>query len=166
MFERSIETLQQLRTYWQILTECIPSMKLKELDVDLCESESEFARFWEDEAEDEFDRDRETFLQDLLSAVKNNFSLRSVKAELFATDLFDDGNKQTLEFFANRNDRLEQWADNPETVEQRKLWPDALGLAERAGPDALFRGLRSALERDYVLVPGTRKRKCESGSMG
>jgi len=155
-FDGSIETLQELRTNWQALTECIPTMKLKELDV--CIDESIPA------VEDEFDR--ETFLQDLLRAVENNFSLRSVKAKLFDTDLFDDGNKQTLAFLANRNESLDQWADNPETVEQRELWPDALGLAERAGPGALFRGLRSVLERDYVSVPGTKKRKRESGSMG
>ena len=37
------------------------------------------------------------------------------------------------------------------------MWPDALGLAERAGPTALFRGLRSVLERDYVSVPDRQK---------
>jgi len=34
-----------------------------------------------------------------------------------------------------------------------------LGLAEKAGPNALFRGLRSVFERDYVSVPGRGKRK-------
>ena len=55
--------------------------------------------------------------------------------------------KETLAFYANRNESLDQWVDHPEKIEQN-LWPDALGLAERAGPNALFRGLRSVLGRD------------------
>ena len=84
-------------------------------------------------------------------AIKNNFSLRSVKGEMAnavrESDLFESAeDKKTLAFYANRNESLDQWVDNPEMVEQRKVWPEALGLAERAGPDALFRGLRSVLE--------------------
>ena len=138
-----IGILQQLQT----LTESIPSMKLKELEVD----------FWENEGSNEFDRD--TIMQDLLHAVEKNFSLRSVKAKLFGTDLFDNDGKQTLAFFANRNELLDQWVSNPAIVEQRKVWPDALSLAQRAGPNALFRGLRSVLESDYGSLPGGRKRK-------
>ena len=59
-----IQTPQQVQT----LTDTIPSMKLKELELEL---------FCEDE-DDEFSR--ETIRQDLLHAVKNNFSLRSVEA--------------------------------------------------------------------------------------
>jgi len=140
-----ITTLQQLQT----LTRSIPSMKLKELRVD----------FWDDddEAEDEFDQ--ESIRQDLLQAVKNNFSLRGVKAFFDDdADLFEN-DKQTLAFYANRNARLDQWVDNPEDIEQRQVWPEALGLAQRAGPDALFRGLRSALESDLTSLLGGRKRK-------
>ena len=54
---------------------------------------------------------------------------------------------------------MDRWVDNPETVEQRKVWPDALGLAERAGPDALFRALRLVLESDYVKLEDKRKPK-------
>ena len=107
-----------------------------------------------------------TVRQELLDAVKNNFSLRSVKArihEYYLDEEFDlfvsAEDKQTLAFYANRNKSLDQWVDHPETVGQRKVWPDALGLAERAGPNALFRGLRSVLESDYVSLPGGRKRK-------
>ena len=134
-------------------------MKLKELEV----------KFWvdedsddEDEAQGEFNR--EAIRQDLLHAVKNNFSLRSVKARTHdytreEFDLFDSvEEKQRLAFYTNRNELLDQWDSNPDLVE-RKVWPDALGLAERAGPDALFRGLRSVLESDYVSLPGGRKRK-------
>ena len=74
-------------------------------------------------------------------------ALRSVEANLF-NRFFND--KQRLAFYANRNESLDEWVDHPETVEQ-KVWPDALGLAERAGPGALFRGLRSVLERDYAV---------------
>jgi len=153
----SIVNLRQLQT----LTESIPSMKLKELEVVFWENEnnnydSDYDSDYEDEAEDEFDE--ETIMQDLIHAVKNNFSLRSVKVWLFGRDP-DNDDKQTLEFYANRNESLDQWVDHPEKVE-RKVWPDALGLAERAGPSALFRGLRSVLERDYGSLPGGRKRKC------
>jgi len=98
---------------------------------------------------------RENARQTLLLAIKNNFSLRSVKARNF----FDDNDKQRLAFYANRNKSLDKWVDNPETVEQQKVWPNALGLAERAGPNALFRGLRLVLGSDYVHLPGARKRK-------
>ena len=119
---------------------------------------------WVDE--DEPEGAREAIRQDLLHAVKNNFSLRSVKARLLEyrlyreeSDLFDSvEEKQRLAFYTNRNELLDQWDSNPDLVE-RKVWPDALGLAERAGPDALFRGLRSVLESDYVSLPGGRKRK-------
>ena len=144
-----IQTPQQLQT----LTESIPSMKLKGLEVDL--------RNYEEEGE----FDRETIRQDLLHAVKNNFSLQSVKARILdvfmvESDLFDSvDEKQRLAFYANRNERLDQWVDNPETVEQQKVWPKVLALAEKAGSDPLFRGLRSVLGRDYVSLPNGRKRK-------
>ena len=138
--------------YLQALTESIPSMKLKELELDFWDNDNSDN---EDEAEGEFDE--ETIMRDLLHAVKNNFSLRSVKAELFGRDP-DNDDKQTLAFYANRNELLDQWVGNPETVEQ-KVWPEALHLSQRAGPNALFRGLRAALESDYGSLPGRRKRK-------
>ena len=95
--------------------------------------------------------------EELLRAVKNNFSLRAVAAEASrsGTDLFDN-DKQTLAFYAIRNESLDQWVDNPETVD-RKVWPEAFNLAQRAGPDALFRGLRSVVESDYVKGKGKRR---------
>jgi len=135
--------------YLQALTQSIPSMKLKELEI--CFSDNEGSDD-EDEAEGEFDR--ETIRQDLLNAVKNNFSLRSLKAELSEIDLFDNDDKQTLAFYAKRNEILDQWVDKPEIVDQCKVWPDALNLAQKAGPNALFRGLRSVLESDYGSLPG------------
>ena len=151
-----IETAQQLQT----LTRSIPSMKLKEMEV--------FFRHIEgsDLEDEEGGFDQENISQDLLHAVKNNFSLRSLKGKLsfpFGEDrnLFESiEDKQTLAFYANRNRCLDLWVDNPERVEQRKVWPEALGLAQRAGPDALFRGLRLVLEsEEYVISKGRRKRK-------
>ena len=152
----TIVNLHQLQT----LTQSIPSMHMRELEI----------RFWADEGSDDEDDEegefsRETIRQDLLHAVKNNFSLRAVKAEMLtgndeSDDLFERAeDKQRLAFYVNRNESLDQWVDHPVTVEQQKLWPAALGLAERAGPDALFRGLHSVLGRDYVSLPGGRKRK-------
>ena len=134
-----IESRQQLQT----LTQSIRSMKLKGLEIDLAPSFTEALK------------------HDLLRAVENNFTLLSVKGILDdGTDFFDsDDDKQRLAFYANRNERLDRWADNPEIVEQRKVWPEALNLAQKAGPNALFRGLRSVFESDYVSLPGSRKRK-------
>jgi len=42
---------------------------------------------------------------------------------------------------------------------QQKVWPEALSLSQRAGSNALFRGLRSALESDCVSLKGVRKHK-------
>ena len=107
--------------------------------------------------------------QNLLLAIKNNFSLRSVKGDIeyrYESDLFESAeDKQRLTFYANRNESLDQWVNNPEMVEQQKVWPDALGLAQRAGPDALFRGLRSTLGSDNVSWKGRRKCKHPQSSV-
>ena len=135
----TIRSQQELQT----LTQSIPSMKLKELEVDI-----------------HGHLITENSRQGLLQAARNNFSLRRVKGKLSdGTDFFDsDDDEQRLAFYANRNESLDQWVDNPETFDQ-EVWPEALSLAERAGPEALFRGLRSVLGRDYVSLPGERKRK-------
>ena len=141
-FEIGIIHSQQ---HLQALTGSIPLMHITELDVAF---------------EGQILRENANPRQNLLLAIKNNFSLRSVKGEMQDDDLFGTAeDKQRLAFYANRNESLDQWVDHPETVEQ-KVWPDALGLAERAGPSALFRGLRSVLGSDYVHLPGVRKRKC------
>jgi len=100
--------------------------------------------------------------QDLLLAVKNNFSLRIVKGKLFldgSYDIFNEVDKMRLVSYADRNECLDQWADNPETIDDQKVWPEALKLAEKAGPNSLFQGLRSVLESDYVSSRSGRKRK-------
>ena len=130
------------RELLQSLRESIPKMRIKQLHVVIS-----------DAVHDENDK------QLLLQAVKNNFSLRSIRGERpSGRDIFDDDDKARLVFYANRNERLDQWVDNPEPVD-RKVWPEALGLAEQAGPNSFFRGLRSVLQSDYVSLQAGRKRK-------
>ena len=139
----NIQSQQQL----QALTASIPLMRIKELEV-LVEGVL---------------GENENGKQDLLLAVKNNFSLRSVKCNRYlngSSDIFNEVDKMRLVSYADRNKRLDQWVDNPEKVDDdRKVWPEALKLAEQAGPDSLFRGLRSVLGGDYVSLPAGRKRK-------
>jgi len=132
-----VQSHQQLHA----LADSIPLMRVKELKVVF---DSEF--------------DEENAKHVLLQAVKSNFSLRSFKDHRPGRDLFNDNDKARLMFYANRNELLDQWVGNPETVEQ-KVWPDALALAEKAGPDSLFRGFRSVLGGDSTGLRIGRKRK-------
>ena len=133
-----IQSPEQLRT----LTDSIPLMRVKELQVVMAS-----------------DFDVEDAKPLLLQAIKNNFSLLSVKGKRVREELFDANDKTRLVFYAGRNERLDQWVENPETSEQ-KLWPEALKLAEKAGPDSLFRGLRSVLGGDSAGLRAVgRKRK-------
>jgi len=75
------------------------------------------------------------------------------------SDLFDAEYKTRLVFFANCNKCLDQWVDIPETVDDQKVCPKALKLAEQAGPDSLLCVLRSVLGGDYVKLRAGRKRK-------
>lgn len=138
----------------ELLTRSIPSMRVKELEIHV------------------HNHGGDNMKESVLEAVKNNFSLRSVTGRQIrhgdfanaGAGLFDeDDDQQRLAFYADRNQRVEQWVENPETVVDQKVWPDALMLAQRAGPDSLFRGLRSVFESEYVnttgLLRGGRKRK-------
>ena len=64
---------------------------------------------------------RENAKQLLLQAVKNNFSLRSVQGDRGGRSIFDDDDETRLVFYADRNERLDQWVDNPETVEPKSV---------------------------------------------
>ena len=141
--ERFKMGLIRYRQQLQALAQSIPSMRIRELEVDIQDHLV-----------------RENSRQCLLQAARNNFSLRRVKGKRSdGSDFFDsDDDKQRLAFYANRNECLDQWVKKPETSDQ-KVWPEALSLAESAGPEALFRGLRSVLGRDYVSLPRGRKRK-------
>ena len=133
-------TNQQLRT----LTQRIPSLRIRELQITAQHLNIETAK------------------QDLFLAMEKNFSLRLVKGKIvtgIGSDLFESArDKQRLAFYANRNESLDQWVDNPERAD-RKVWPEALALAEKAGPDSLFRGLRSVLGSDSASLANGRKRK-------
>ena len=136
-----IRSQQQLRT----LTESIPKMRIKELKVVI-----------------DTNIGAGNMKQHLLSAAQNNFSLQSVDGKRvhngFVRDVFDDDDKLRLAFYANRNKLLDQWADHPETID-RKVWPKALKLAEKAGPSSLFQGLRSVLGGGSTGLRVGRKRK-------
>jgi len=108
----------------------------------------------------------------LLDAIRKNFSLRSVVGGVYSVmaeniedssfrrELFTEHDKEKLAFYADRNERLGQWVCNPKTVE-KKVWPDALKLAEESGPNSIYQGLRLVVESDYVSLPsrsGKRKR--------
>jgi len=121
----------QSQEQFQILTASIPLMRIKGLEIEV-----------------DSDRyDEANVKQLLLQAVKNNFSLRSVQGDRDGESIFDDDDETRLTFLADRNEHLDQWVDNPESIEQ-KVWPEALKLAERAGPNSLFQGLRSVLGGD------------------
>jgi len=139
----SIETSRQLQT----LLQSIPSMPIRELDVVFD------GPIFDGQVRHENANPR----QNLLLAVKNNFILQSVNFLRPGYDrpslLESAEDKQRLALYTSRNESLDEWVKNPERVVNQKVWPDALGLAERAGPNALFRGLRSVLGRDYVKLP-------------
>jgi len=130
---------QQLRS----LTDSIPLMRIKKLKIDV-----DGDRYVEEEDAKQL----------LLQAVKNNFSLRSVRAYIrrsglfWYNNIFNAGEKKILVFYTDRNEHLDHWVNNPERVD-RKVWPEALKLADQAGPDSLFRGLNSVLGSDSASLP-------------
>jgi len=127
------------------LTKCIRAMKVKELEFDIVPS----AR---------------NMKQDLLEALKNNYSLRSVKGCVkdevgFNVDaLFNDNDESRLRDYADRNARLAEWVDNPATV-PRYLWPEAMKLAMEASEGSLFCSLRALSGSNIGSTLGRRKRK-------
>ena len=102
----------------------------------------------------------------LMTALESNYSLQSVDGSTrqnrwsAVTLLFDENDKHRLQLFADRNDRLAKWIENPNTIE-RNLWPDYLNLAEEAGPDTLLACLRALSGYELVSPQGRRKRKAE-----
>ena len=97
-------------------------------------------------------------LQDLLQALKRNYSLQQVQHD-FDPPEFDAADQSKLDLYLERNKRLAQWVENPATV-PRHLWPDATKLALEAGESALFASLRTVLGSDYTSsLCGKRKRK-------
>jgi len=153
---KSYRSQEQIRS----LSRSIPLMKVKKLDIELVECDwLQHCQVTEEDKEQ------------LLHAVKKNLRLRSLQCTLrrrhYITqteekrDLFDQGErKRRLAFYIHRNECVGQFAEEPEKVD-RKVWPDALGLAQQAGKDVLFTSLLSVLGSDYVnlFAGGRRKRK-------
>ena len=107
--------------------------------------------------------------QALLEAVGNNFCLRSVMGTVRELDyvhgswpdLFADAeDKQRLEFYMDRNQRLEEWVKNPAPVRE-DVWPEALQLADRAGPNTLYQSMLALSEFGIGLTAGQRERSTE-----
>ena len=126
----------------QSLADAIPSMKIRELVI-------------------QFDhngyQNRDRTLQTLRQALKNNFTLQSVKCQYGDDDQFDaSAEDDTMKFYLERNTRLAQWVENPATV-PKHLWKEATTLAAKAGAETLFRLLRKI--GPEVLPVGRRKRK-------
>ena len=96
--------------------------------------------------------------QTLRQALKNNFTLQSVKYQYGRDyDQFDaSAEDDTMKFYLQRNVRLAQWVENPATV-PKHLWKEAATLATKAGPESLFGLLRKI--GPEVLPVGGRKRK-------
>lgn len=146
----TINSLQQL----QSLTDIIPLLPIRELEIWFAAGLFHGHRHAE-----------ETVRQDILRSVKKNFCLRSVVGStifvgpLHRRPMFNrDEEQRRLAFFFSRNERLDQWIDNPTTLDQ-KLWPKALAVAAQAGRDKLYTSLRSVLTSNYVSLQGGKKRR-------
>ena len=126
----------------QTLADALPSMKIRELAV-------RFVFMGRNE--------RNHIMQTLCRAVKNNFTLQSVKYQFGVGVVFLDASAgdETLQFYLKRNIRMAQWVDNPATL-PKYLWKEATTLAAKAGPETLFRLLR---KEPTVLPVGNQKRK-------
>jgi len=66
--------------------------------------------------------------------------------------------------FSATNVAVEEWDETLHAMHQllgstTSIQRFEFEQAEKAGPDALFRGLRSVLQSDYGSLPGGRKRK-------
>lgn len=72
-------------------------------------------------------------------------------------DLFAEEDKQLRE----RNQRVVEWVENPATI-RRDVWPEALKLAERAGPDTLFKNLIALSRSGIGLKQGRGKLATEA----
>jgi len=100
----------------------------------------------------------ENMKQDLVEAVKRNFSLLSLESNILDDDpVF----RARIQFYLDRNARLEQWIQNPASV-PRELWPEAMKLALDAGHGILYaflRALAGSQSDSLQQKSGERKRK-------
>ena len=127
----------------QIVANAIPTMKLRVLTVQFGHLGS---------------MDRARIQQTLRQAVKDNYTLQSVKYQFGVRNPSDASeDDETFQFYLQRNIRLAQWAENPATV-PKHLWKEATTLATKAEPTMLFRLLRKI---GPEVLPVGRKRKRE-----
>lgn len=81
---------------------------------------------------------------DLIQAVKKNASLRTVVANLYHGDFFDEDDKRNLKEYAARNEDIYLWIASPASM-CMGAWPKALETALVTGPDTVFRLLRCSV---------------------
>ena len=114
--------VRQLTTYLgplRIVADFIPSMKIQELMI-------QFGFLGPNE--------RDRMKQTLRQAVKDNYTLQSVKYQFGGRNPSDASeDDETFQFYLQRNIRLAQWVENPATV-PKHLWKEATTLATKAGP--------------------------------
>jgi len=125
----------------QSLADTIPSMKIRELVV-----QSDYNGY----------RNRDRTLQTLRQALRNNFTLQSVKYRLFDIPFDASVEDSTMKFYLQRNIHLARWVENPATA-PKHLWKEATTLAAKAGTEMLFRLLQKI--GPQVLLVGSCKRK-------
>jgi len=98
----------------------------------------------------------------ILEIARRNFSLRDVATAhhpLGQNDLSGDEDQRLLQFFANRNERMDEWMEHPADSVPKHLWPNVLHVASRGGdPSVLFRSL-IAISGDLAPSKRTRKRR-------
>ena len=98
---------------------------------------------------------REGFLQ----AIRRNYIIQRVQCTVGDhLNFFMDAHQSRLEYYLERNSKLAQWAENPETV-PRELWQYALMLALKAGINSLHQSLLALSGQDIGLRQQSRKRK-------
>jgi len=93
-----------------------------------------------------------------LNIVKSNSSLRVVREHLLPdANTFTEEERRLLAFYADRNQRTDQFIEHPTSV-PKQLWPEVLQVAAQADPSVLFRSL-IAIRGELGTGKRTRKRK-------
>lgn len=106
-----------------------------------------------------------TMRLELLESTKQNycslqttfFDSRTEPTTGLYVELFDGKGKEKLVFYADRNQRLKHWIENP-TLIPRDVWPEAVKLAQEAGAETLWRSLQAVIPV-YESLQRRRKRK-------
>jgi len=112
--------------YQTLVQEIVPKLMVKKLMLTFAGEYDEEEREWEG--------------RQLLEALKKNYAIQSMECTLYDVNFLLDANQARIEFFLDRNRKLEQWTKNPKLV-PRELWSYAVNLAKQAGIDSLFQSL-------------------------